>query len=237
MPLNMLTQNAEIDSLWGEYQNIYNEVRGAYTNSEGDTVFSVTLRGFRQMMVDAIETGLKNRETWARQYITTHGQPLSIAFWSKLDRGESDWNNLGRQARDELRILIASSLDDGVLLPIPMMEAVEQNTDPNAAVYMDGESPATVVILTTQIDAQKWVSGVDRDNSPHIPETSQKSPVTAVSGRKNRPRHNVTLYSDELHAELVQARRDSGMEWTDFLRSMLLAYQTVMEADHESDSL
>lgn len=145
------------------------------------------------------------RQRTLRQFVEMLDSRYSIGWWSKYERGDVQ---LTRAARNELRLAVG-------LGALPrLVEEVVSDVDPNAVVYRVGELRPNKVIMVGHDQAL-----VMRLNGTlTIEDVPQNTPVTAVTGRRQRVSLSVGY---EIGQRLNEARLAAGLTWTEFLSRLL----------------
>lgn len=129
-----------------------------------------------------------------RQFVELIGSVYSIAYWSKVDRGDAA---LTRPACNELRRAVG--LPD---LPITVEDALA-NVDPNAVVYQVGDDrPGRVILVGCAQPLRMNLNGtLTAVSDVHVTAVTRRTPRVSVSVRP------------ALHERLNALRTARGWTW------------------------
>jgi len=155
------------------------------------------------------------RAHWTlREFVQHSGSAFSIAYWSKVQSGQTALTVAAKNAiRTGVNVLASARGDTppfAELLPDDPLTVIAGAVDGNAAVFMEGEAPATVVVL-------RGASG-----------TTPRGAVTAVTDdgnvagqpRSSRSRRKASAsidVSQTTRRKLNAVREKKGLTWEELL--------------------
>lgn len=151
-----------------------------------------------------------------RAFVALIGSAVSIAWWSKYERGEAQ---LDTDRRNELRAAV------GLPLLPPAVASVLAQVDPDATIYQVGLDAAERVILIGA-DAQTPLT-MRLNGILSVVAESQVAHVTPVTGPRRRAARGTILVSVALRKRLNAARLSAGQTWEDFLAARVATQEEL----------